>query len=275
MGAFFDFDGTLIAGYSASHLQRDRFRTRDVSPGELVRTLAVGVGAGLGRAGFEDLLKVGAVAWKGRPHAELEEMGERIFEQSIADQVYPEARALVRAHVERGHTVVLSSSATEYQVEPVARYLGIDHVLCNRYTKEDGLLTGDIERPVIWGTGKADVVQHAAVDLGVDLALSYFYADGDEDVALMYLVGHPRPTNPGKRLAKVAESRGWPTLQFSSRSSRPPRQPGEAARRCGGVGPARRRRHRHRARPSRSARRRQLLHPALAVGAARHQPRAA
>jgi len=221
VGAFFDFDGTLIAGYSASHLSRDRFRTRDVSLNELARTLAVAVSAGLGRAGFEDLLRVGAAGWKGRAHAELEDMGERIFQRSIADLVYPEARALVRAHVERGHTVVLCSSATEYQAEPAARYLGIERVLCNRYTKQDGLLTGDLEQPVIWGPSKASTVQHAAAELGVNLARSYFYADGNEDVALMYLVGHPRPTNPARRLAKVAAARGWPTLKFSSRSSRP------------------------------------------------------
>ena len=53
-------------------------------------------------------------------------------------------RALVVAHLERGHTVVLSSSATEYQVEAVAGYLGIDHVLCNRYVKSDGVLTGEL-----------------------------------------------------------------------------------------------------------------------------------
>ena len=46
---------------------------------------------------------------------------------------------------------ILSSSATSYQVEPVARYLGIDHVLCNRFETKDGLLTGNVERPVIWG----------------------------------------------------------------------------------------------------------------------------
>jgi putative phosphoserine phosphatase/1-acylglycerol-3-phosphate O-acyltransferase len=46
---------------------------------------------------------------------------------------------------------------------------------------------------------------------------SYFYADGNEDLALMYLVGHPRPTNPGSKLAKVAASRGWPVLRFTSR----------------------------------------------------------
>ena len=35
----------------------------------------------------------------------------------------------------------------------------------------------------------------------------------------MYLVGHPRPTNPGKQLAGVAGRRGWPILRFDSRNS--------------------------------------------------------
>jgi putative phosphoserine phosphatase/1-acylglycerol-3-phosphate O-acyltransferase len=33
----------------------------------------------------------------------------------------------------------------------------------------------------------------------------------------MHLVGHPRPTNPGSALTKVADRRGWPILRFSSR----------------------------------------------------------
>jgi len=70
---------------------------------------------------------------------------------------------------------------------------------------------------VIWGTGKATSVQKFAAEHGVDLRSSYFYADGDEDLALMYLVGNPRPVNPGPELTKVAERRGWPILRFSSR----------------------------------------------------------
>jgi hypothetical protein len=74
-------------------------------------------------------------------------MGERIFQQSVADLIYPEMRALVRAHQRRGHTVVFSSSALTMQAEPVARYLGIDHVVCNRFVVDElGILTGDIER---------------------------------------------------------------------------------------------------------------------------------
>jgi putative phosphoserine phosphatase/1-acylglycerol-3-phosphate O-acyltransferase len=73
-------------------------------------------------------------------------------------------------------------------------------------------------KPILWGPGKASAVQKFAAENGIDLKDSYFYADGDEDVALMYLVGNPRPTNPEGKMAAVARRRGWPILRFTSRS---------------------------------------------------------
>jgi putative phosphoserine phosphatase / 1-acylglycerol-3-phosphate O-acyltransferase len=218
-GAYFDFDGTLIAGYSALHLSKQRFRTRDVGVGEIARSIAVALSAGRGEAGFADVLQIGADAWKGRQDADLAAMGQRLFDEALSPLMYPEAVELVSVHLDRGHTVVLSSSATEYQVEPAARSLGIDQVLCNRYVKADARLTGELEEPVIWGATKAEIVQRHAAQHGVDLGRSYFYADGDEDVALMHLVGHPRPANPRRRLAAVAKARGWPVLRFERKGA--------------------------------------------------------
>ena len=60
----------------------------------------------------------------------------------------------------RGHTVVLSSSALTVQVEPVARFLGIKNVLSNKFeTDDDGVITGEVLKPIIWGPGKARAVQ--------------------------------------------------------------------------------------------------------------------
>jgi putative phosphoserine phosphatase/1-acylglycerol-3-phosphate O-acyltransferase len=159
----------------------------------------------------------------GNSLSDLDELGERLFVQHVQSRIYPEMRAMVRAHMARGHTVVLSSSALTVQVEPVARFLGIDNVLSNKFeTDDDGLITGEVVRPILWGAGKARAVQAFAAKNGIDLADSYFYADGDEDVALMYLVGNPRPTNPAGKLAAVAAKRGWPILRFSSRSGSSP-----------------------------------------------------
>jgi putative phosphoserine phosphatase / 1-acylglycerol-3-phosphate O-acyltransferase len=220
VGAFFDLDGTLVAGFTVAAVTKDRLRHREVGASELLHMMQLALEYRLGRHDFENVIGGSMRSARGRLAEDVEELGERVFQQSVADLIYPEMRELVRAHQRRGHTVVLSSSALSMQAEPVARYLGIKHVLCNRFVvDENGILTGDIERPVIWGTTKATSVQRFAADHGIDLRSSYFYADGDEDLGLMYLVGKPRPVNPGPRLTKVARRRGWPILRFSSRSA--------------------------------------------------------
>ena len=220
VGAFFDLDGTLVAGFTVAAITRDRLRRREVGAGEFLHMLQLAVEYRLGRSQFENVIEGAVRSAKGRLAEDVEELGERVFQQSVADLIYPEMRELVRAHQRRGHTVVLSSSALTMQAEPVARHLGIKHVVCNRFVvDEHGILTGDIVRPVIWGPTKATSVQQFAADHGVDLGLSYFYADGDEDLGLMYLVGNPRPVNPGPRLTKVATRRGWPITRLRSRSA--------------------------------------------------------
>ena len=238
-GAFFDLDGTLVAGFTAAAVTRDRLRHREVGASEFLHMMQLAVEYRLGRRQFENVIESAARTAKGRLAEDVDEVGERIFQQSVADLIYPETRDLVRAHQRRGHTVVLSSSALTMQAEPVARYLGIEHVVCNRFVAdEQGILTGEIQRPVIWGTSKATSVQRFAADHKISLAQSYFYADGDEDLALMHLVGHPCPVNPGPALTKVAERRGWPILRFTSRGSGGPLGRARNLAALGSLGPA-------------------------------------
>ena len=219
IGAFFDLDGTLVAGFTAVILTQERIRRRDMGVGELISMVTAGLNHQLGRIEFEELISKASGALRGRMLSDLEEIGERLFAQKIESRIYPEMRELVRAHLARGHTVVLSSSALTIQVAPVARFLGILNTLTNKFeTNEDGILTGGVLKPILWGPGKAAAVQKFATENDIDLKDSYFYADGDEDVALMYLVGNPRPTNPEGKMAAVARRRGWPILQFTSRS---------------------------------------------------------
>ncbi|MCU1595630.1 MAG: transferase [Frankiales bacterium] len=219
VGAFFDFDGTLIAGYSAADFSKSRLRSRQVSVGEVLRLLAFTVEAAAGRAHLADMLSLNARSWQGKTHEEMQELGRQLFESSIGKRAFPEMRDLVREHLRRGHTVVLTSSATSYQIEPMAAVLGVEHVVCTRLEVVDGVLSGKVLGTAPWGPGKADAVQVFASEHGIDLAQSFAYADGDEDVPLLHLVGHPRAVNPGGRLSAVARRRGWPVLALTSRSS--------------------------------------------------------
>ncbi len=131
-------------------------------------------------------------------------------------------REIVQAHQERGHTVVMSSSALSIQALPVARFLGISNVQCNRFELDDlGRLTGGILKPIVWGTTKAAAVQQFCTDNDVAVQHSYFYADGDEDAASMSVVGYPRPVNPRSGPAAAAAAHGWPVMCLASVRRRP------------------------------------------------------
>src|SRR5205823_256483 len=67
--------------------------------------------------------------------------------------------------------------------------------------------------------GKTIAARRFAFDHELDFGESFFYADGDEDLALMSEIGRPRPTNPGKRLTAEAIARDWPILRFASRGT--------------------------------------------------------
>jgi putative phosphoserine phosphatase / 1-acylglycerol-3-phosphate O-acyltransferase len=222
VGAFFDFDGTLIYGFSAIALQVARLRQRDVSPQEVAHALITGVGLVLGQADYDAVISILGRAWRGRPVDEIDELGRRLFKQKLAGRVYPEARALVAAHQRKGHTVVLASSALSFQVEAMAADLDIEHVLCTRLEVVDGTLTGKLAGPHLWGVGKRRAVEQLAADHGIDLATSFAYADGSEDVELLEVVGNPRPTNPTRGLERTARERDWPVHRFGGRGPATP-----------------------------------------------------
>ena len=217
MGAFFDLDGTLVAGFTATAHAGDRIRRRQARIGEVLGVVEASVRYKLGRMQFERLLTRAATFLRGESLAELDAVGERLFSEQVAQKVYPLMREIVRTHQARGHTVVLSSSALTIHAEPVARALGIEHVVCNTFELDErGLLTGRVTRPIVWGRQKAAAVQRFCDERGVELKGSYFYADGDEDASLMELVGHPRPVNPRAGLAAMATARGWPVLRVTA-----------------------------------------------------------
>jgi putative phosphoserine phosphatase/1-acylglycerol-3-phosphate O-acyltransferase len=219
--AVFDFDGTLIAGYSILAFLKERARRREIGAVAIARTAVSLLESAFGGIDNRELIARGMHQWQGKRVADLDALGEELYLREIRALVFPEMRKIVDEHRRKGHVLVLASSAASFQVEAAARDLGIDHVLCTRLEAREGVLTGKSKGPILWGRAKAEAVRDFCRRKGIALTRSFFYADGDEDVALMRLVGNPRPTNPRELLESEAKSRGWPIQRFTSRG-RPP-----------------------------------------------------
>src|SRR6516164_3256231 len=217
VGAFLDFDGTLIDGYSLSAFARHHLTSGQIAPADLGQLLLTGIRGVTTEEDFERFTVLSMRTWAGRSEDELAELGERLFVQAISGSLYPEGWRLVQAHRRAGHTVVLASSATRFQVEPAARAMGIEHILVSPVEIVKGIATGRPGGPLLWRTGKAAAVGAFAGEHSIDLAESYAYSNGDEDVPFLRTVGRPRAINPGRNLEKVARESGWPVARFRSR----------------------------------------------------------
>ena len=125
VGAFFDFDGTLIAGFSVFSFIKERIKRADLSPRELTELLAAMTSYGLGSIGFSGMMVAAAKMLRGVSEESYAEFGDEVYRKYLARQIYPEARALVEAHSRKGHTIAIISSATRYQIESAAADLGI------------------------------------------------------------------------------------------------------------------------------------------------------
>ena len=94
VGAFFDLDGTLVAGYTAATFYGDRLKGREVSPAEFLRTVVTAVDGELGG----DPTRIAHVAFsamRGESEEAFADLGERLFRAKIAGTI----RQIGRAHV--------------------------------------------------------------------------------------------------------------------------------------------------------------------------------
>lgn len=217
VGALFDFDGTLISGFSVFSFIKEQIKRADLAPREITELMAAMASYGVGQLGFSGLMVAAANMLRGVSEEGYAKFGEEVFEKYLARQIYPEARALVEAHLSKGHTVAIISSATRYQIDSAAADLGIEIVLCTELVVENGEFTGSVIKPTCWGQGKVTAAEKLGKERGINLDESFFYTDSHEDLALLERVGKPQPLNPNDKLATISERRGWPIRRFASR----------------------------------------------------------
>lgn len=217
VAAIFDFDGTIIAGYSATVFLRDQLKRGDLSRAELMQITQAVTSWGLGNTSFSALMAVHAQYLAGTSEAEYIAHSERLFKTGIARLIYPEIRQLIAAHRAAGHRIAIISSATPYQVLPCAQDLGIDDVYCTELEVKHGKFTGRVVSPTCFGEGKVTAAKHLARRRKIKLANSFFYSDSADDIELLEAVGRPVVLNPRGKLSGIARRTGWPSAKFDSR----------------------------------------------------------
>lgn len=220
IAAYFDLDRTLIDDFSAKRFVRTRLFSGETTASEFITQFMTALVFSFGNRDFEILTKMAALGVKGIPEKVFANLGQVVFDEFLADTIYPESRELIQKHLDKGHHVVIISAATMYQINPVAKELGISEVYGTRMEVRNGKFTGRITE-MCWGEGKARAARTFAKKHDIDLSKSYFYSDSFDDYPLFKIVGRPVAVNPDNTLSQVAFENDWPIMRFEQPGEKP------------------------------------------------------
>ncbi|MFI1052269.1 HAD family hydrolase [Streptomyces griseoruber] len=211
--AFFDLDNTVMQGAALFHFGRGLYKRKFFETRDLVRF--AWQQAWFRMAGIEDPehmqdARDSALSIvKGHRVAELQSIGEEIYDEYMAERIWPGTRALAQAHLDAGQKVWLVTAAPVEIATVIARRLGLTGALGTVAESVDGVYTGKLVGEPLHGPAKAEAVRALAAAEGLDLSRCAAYSDSHNDIPMLSLVGHPYAINPDSKLRKHARGLDW------------------------------------------------------------------
>jgi len=211
--AFFDVDNTVMQGASIFHLARGLHRREFFTTREILG--AAWKQAYFRIVGVEDPEHVAearnsALSFiAGHTVAELESLGEEIFDEGMAHRIWPGTRALAQLHLDEGQRVWLVTAAPIEIAQIIARRLGLTGAMGTVSEHIDGVYTGKLVGDLLHGPAKAEAIKALAARESLDLSRCSAYSDSYNDLPMLTLVGDPCAINPDAKLRSHAREQGW------------------------------------------------------------------
>jgi HAD superfamily hydrolase (TIGR01490 family) len=217
-GAFFDVDNTMLRGASIFYLARGLyarkfFTSRDIAHFAWQQ-------AQYRILGHEDMAHMAearetALSFVEGHHVdELTALGEEVFDEIIAEKIWPGTRALARMHLDAGQRVWLVTATPVEVASVMARRLGLTGALGTVSETVNGIYTGRLVGEPLHGQAKAEAVRALAEREGLDLARCAAYSDSANDIPMLSLVGEPCAVNPDAKLRAYARAHGWKVRDY-------------------------------------------------------------
>ncbi len=217
--AFFDVDNTVLRGASIFHLakglwKRGFFTGRDIAAMLWKQVHFALVGENL--AHMAKIREQALTFVAGHTVDEIERIGEEVYDEVMADKIWPGTRALAQSHLESGHDVWLVTASPVEVATVIASRLGLTGALGTVAENVDGVYTGRLVGDPLHGPSKAVAVEALADQRGYELELCSAYSDSANDIPMLSLVGHPCAINPDSTLLHHARANGWQIRDFRS-----------------------------------------------------------
>ena len=212
--AFFDMDNTVLRIETGMSWAKFLYRRGELPPRMIAQAIYWHALYKLAVLDLDAVFAKLALGLRGDSEAAMIAKCDIWYRNDVAPAVAPAARVAIEHHRRQGHLIVLATGSTQYAARPVARGIGIEHVLSSELEVAAGVFTGRAAA-YCFGQHKVVLAEAWAARHGVDLAESYFYSDSYNDLPMLERVGTAIAINADARLRRHARIRGWAAARWS------------------------------------------------------------
>lgn len=121
---------------------------------------------------------------------------------------------LLNKHRREGHTIVIITATNRFVTGPIARRLGVSHLIATEPEVIDGRYTGKHTGTPCFQEGKISCLNLWLSEHNESLTDSYFYSDSANDLPLLKLVTYPVAVDPCPRLSEYAQKHAMPIISL-------------------------------------------------------------
>lgn len=170
----FDMDSTLIEAEVIDELAK--------AAGVGDQVVEITERAMRGELDFQDSFRERVALLKGLPESTLADIAERLSLTEGAEELIKQLRRL-------GYKTAILSGGFQYFAERLQKRLGIDYVFANALPVKNGVVTGEVELPIVDGQRKADLLKELANKECISLEQTIAVGDGANDLPMLSIAG--------------------------------------------------------------------------------------
>ena len=213
--ALFDLDNTLLAGDSDVEWAQFLIEEGVLHPGEFhAKNMWFADRYKDGTLDIHEFLEFQLAPLAANPRDRLDAWHEGYMQRKIRPIILERAVELLDSHA--GALRAIVTATNRFITTPIARELGVEHLVATDIEEVDGKFTGKPSGTPCFREGKIARVDEWLAAQGKRLGdfESWFYSDSLNDMPLLERVDHPVAVDPDPTLFAHAKERGWEIISL-------------------------------------------------------------
>lgn len=144
----------------------------------------------------------------------LNALHEQFMQQKIQPIMLPAAQSLIAKHRDRGDTLLIITATNRFVTQPIAKALGIKHLIATEAEMNNHRYTGKVENIPCFKQGKVQRLKIWLDQHEETMDNSWFYSDSHNDIPLLDRVSHAIAVDPDAALKRYAQEKDWEIISL-------------------------------------------------------------